>query len=155
MAKEIERKFLVDLNKLGDLGSGVAIKQGYIPTADKTVVRVRLAGQAAYLTLKGKNRGLVRSEFEYEIPASDAEEIISELCRGPIIDKTRYVIEYSGHTWEIDIFHGENDGLVVAEIELQSEEELFDRPNWVTLEVSDDSKYYNSSLLENPFSKWR
>ncbi|ABM03678.1 adenylate cyclase [Psychromonas ingrahamii 37] len=155
MAKEIERKFLLDLTKLGSLDSGTLIRQGYITTIDKTVVRTRLAGDRAYLTLKGKNKGVTRTEFEYEIPVNDAQEIISELCNGPVVEKTRYLIVYSGHTWEVDIFHGDNDGLVVAEIELESEQETFELPHWITTEVSGDPKYYNSSLLDNPFKHWK
>jgi adenylate cyclase len=154
MAKEIERKFLIDLEKIGSLEDGTAIRQGYIATADKTVVRVRLAGGRAYLTLKGENVGVTRTEFEYEIPADDAQEIITVLCNGPVVEKTRYLIVNAGHTWEVDIFHGDNDGLVVAEIELASEDEVFELPHWVTKEVSGDINYYNSSLLENPFKNW-
>jgi len=154
MAKEIERKFLIDLEKIGSLEDGTAIRQGYIATADKTVVRVRLAGERAYLTLKGENVGVTRTEFEYEIPADDAQEIITVLCNGPVVEKTRYLIVNAGHTWEVDIFHGDNDGLVVAEIELSSEDEVFELPHWVTKEVSGDINYYNSSLLGNPFKNW-
>ena len=154
MAKEIERKFLIDLEKIGSLEDGTAIRQGYIATADKTVVRVRLAGERAYLTLKGENVGVTRTEFEYEIPADDAQEIITVLCNGPVVEKTRYLIVNAGHTWEVDIFHGDNDGLVVAEIELSSEDEAFELPHWATKEVSGDVSYYNSSLLENPFKNW-
>ncbi|WP_444995249.1 CYTH domain-containing protein [Aliikangiella sp. IMCC44359] len=155
MAKEIERKFLVDLNKIGALEGGVTIKQGYISTSDKSVVRLRLIGQKAYLTLKGENQGISRSEFEYEIPVEDAHKIISELCSEGVVEKTRYLIQHANHTWEVDIFHGDNDGLIVAEIELRSEDEYFEKPSWVTAEVSDDAKYYNSSLLDNPFSNWK
>lgn len=154
MAKEIERKFLLDLEKLGPLEGGTVIKQGYIVTVDKTVVRARVAGGTAYLTLKGKNKGVTRSEFEYEIPVADAEAIITELCNGPVVEKTRYLVVHSGHTWEVDVFHGDNEGLVIAEIELQREDESFDLPDWVTTEVSGDAKYYNSNLLENPYKYW-
>jgi adenylate cyclase len=154
MAKEIERKFLIDLAILGPMEGGASIKQGYISTSDKTVVRVRVVSAEAYLTLKGENIGLTRTEFEYPIPVSDANEIISELCNGPIIEKTRYLLKYSKHTWEVDIFHGENHGLVIAEIELTSENEEFDLPPWLGEEVSDDIKYFNSNLLENPFKNW-
>lgn len=154
MAKEIERKFLINMAAIGILENGTAIKQGYISTMDKTVVRARVAGNKAYLTLKGKNKQLTRSEFEYEIPVNDAEQIISELCNGPVIEKTRYLCVYEGHTWEIDIFHGNNDGLIVAEIELESEDEAFEKPSWVTVEVSGDAKYYNSSLLDHPYKNW-
>lgn len=155
MAKEIERKFLIDLERIGSLEGGTMIKQGYIATADKTAVRARIAGAKAYLTLKGENKGVTRAEFEYDIPVEDAEEIIRELCRGPIIEKTRYLVVNFGHTWEVDIFHGDNEGLIVAEIELGSETEKFELPLWVTKEVSGDEKYYNSNLLDHPFKHWR
>ncbi len=154
MAKEIERKFLIDLDKLGTLENGTFIKQAYIATPDKTTVRLRLKGEDAYLTLKGANKGISRTEFEYAIPPEDAKAIMAELCTGPAIEKTRYLIEQGVHTWEVDIFYGDNDGLVVAEIELSSEDESFDKPDWVLEEVSGDPKYYNSSLLNNPFNKW-
>ncbi len=155
MAKEIERKFLINQDVLGALDNGTSIKQGYISTKDKTVVRVRVSGNQAYLTLKGEATGVTRSEFEYEIPVTDAEQIIEELCNGPVVEKTRYLVTHCDHTWEVDIFHGENDGLVIAEIELGSEEEAFEIPDWVTREVSGEAKYYNSSLLANPFKNWR
>ena len=154
MAKEIERKFLINMAAIGILENGTAIKQGYISTTDKTVVRARVAGNKAYLTLKGENKQLTRSEFEYEIAVNDAEQIISELCNGPIVEKTRYLRVYAGHIWEIDIFHGDNNGLVVAEIELKSENETFEKPSWITVEVSDDARYYNSSLLDHPYKNW-
>lgn len=154
MGKEIERKFLIDISALGKLDSGADIKQGYISTTDNTVVRVRITGKAAYLTLKGENTGTTRLEFEYEIPIKDANEIIEALCTGPIIDKTRYLVAHAGHTWEIDIFHGDNDGLIVAEVEMESETEFVEMPSWVTEEVSGQAKYYNSSLLDNPFKSW-
>jgi adenylate cyclase len=155
MAKEIERKFLINQDALGALDNGTSIKQGYISTKDKTVVRVRVSGNQAYLTLKGEITGVTRSEFEYEIPVTDAEQIITELCNGPVVEKTRYLVTHCDHTWEVDIFHGENDGLVIAEIELGSEREIFEIPDWVISEVSGETKYYNSSLLANPFKSWR
>ena len=97
---------------------------------------------------------MTRSEFEYSIPVDDANQMIAELCSGPIIDKTRYVIEHNQHTWELDIFYGDNEGLIVAEIELESETESFDEPEWVAEEVSGDAKYYNSSLIHSPFKSW-
>ena len=154
MAKEIERKFLIDISGIESIGSGSRIKQGYISTTDNTAVRIRVSGAVAYLTLKGENQGATRSEFEYEIPIEDANEIIKELCSGPVIDKTRYLVEYGSHTWEIDVFHGDNDGLIVAEVELESETEEVDLPKWVINEVTGEVKYYNSSLLNNPFNKW-
>ena len=154
MAKEIERKFLIDISGIESIGSGSRIKQGYISTTDNTAVRIRVSGAVAYLTLKGENQGATRPEFEYEIPIKDANEIIKELCSGPVIDKTRYLVEYGSHTWEIDVFHGDNDGLIVAEVELESETEEVDLPKWVINEVTGEVKYYNSSLLVNPFNKW-
>jgi len=154
MAKEIERKFLIDISGVESIGSGSRIKQGYISTTDNTAVRIRVSGAVAYLTLKGENQGVTRSEFEYEIPIEDANEIIKELCSGPVIDKTRYLVEYGSHTWEIDVFHGDNDGLIVAEVELESETEEVDLPKWVINEVTGEVKYYNTSLWDNPFNKW-
>lgn len=154
MAKEIERKFLIDISGIESLGSGSRIKQGYISTTNNTAVRVRVKGAIAYLTLKGENKGATRSEFEYEIPLEDANEIIEELCSGPIIDKTRYLVVHGAHTWEIDVFHGENDGLIVAEVELERETEAVDLPKWVINEVTGQVKYYNISLLDNPFNQW-
>lgn len=153
MAKEIERKFLVDSSKLPTLTKGHIMKQGYVPTQGITV-RARISDDEAFLTLKGRATGLTRSEFEYPIPVEDAQQILNELCAHPLIEKTRYLIPYGEHTWELDIFEGENKGLVVAEIELESENEVFDLPTWVTQEVSHDTKYRNSNLIENPFTNW-
>lgn len=154
MGQEIERKFLIDLAKLGVLEHGQSIRQGYVKTGDKTVVRARVKGGEGFITLKGENRGATRTEFEYPIPVEEATAIINELCSGPAIDKTRYVVENGRHTWEIDIFHGENEGLVVAEVELEAETEIVEMPSWVTKEVTGDVRYYNSNLLEHPFSHW-
>lgn len=155
MAKEIERKFLVDIHRMAPLVNGQHIQQGYLPMANNSVVRVRILGESAYLTLKGQTHGFSRSEFEYAIPVADAQEMIAELCEGPIVDKTRYNILHEQHTWEVDIFHGDNEGLIVAEIELSDEKEKFTRPEWVMEEVTGDVKYYNSNLLKHPFSQWR
>ncbi len=154
MPKEIERKFLIDLNLLVLPSSGKIIKQGYIQTISKTVVRVRRYGQKAFLTLKGENSGASRSEFEYEIPVAEAETILIELCQKPFIAKTRYCINVGKHIWEIDVFSGENEGLILAEIELSSETEAFEIPNWAIKEVTDDSRYYNSNLVNFPFQSW-
>ncbi|MCI5140499.1 MAG: CYTH domain-containing protein [Candidatus Electrothrix sp. ATG1] len=154
MAKEIERKFLIDISQLGDLKSGVEIKQGYISTTDNTAVRIRLLGDKAFLTLKGENTGATRSEFEYAIPIKDANEMLAEFCSGPIIEKTRYFVVHCDHTWEVDIFHGDNDGLVVAEVEMHSEDENVNIPTWVVKEVTGDPKYYNSNLMKKPFKDW-
>jgi adenylate cyclase len=154
MAKEIERKFLVDVNFIQGLKEGKRISQGYIDTTDNTVVRARIMGNLAFLTLKGEVKGYTCSEFEYQIPLEDAEKIISELCIGKTIDKTRYQVNHGMHLWEIDVFHGENQGLVVAEIELQSESEEIELPVWVKSEVTGQPKYFNAVLLNEPFSKW-
>ena len=118
MGQEIERKFLVAASRLGDLVDGESIQQGYIATAGAATVRLRIAGGQGWLTLKGPTRGTVRSEFEYPVPAADAGQMIAELCDGPLIAKTRYRREYRGHTWEIDVFEGDNAGLIVAEVAL-------------------------------------
>ena len=154
MAKEIERKFLIDMNIIGELNDGKRISQGYISTSDKTVVRARIKGSEGFLTLKGQVKSFTCSEFEYQIPLIDAEKIIDELCDGGIVDKTRYDIFHKGHTWEVDVFHGHNQGLVVAEVEVQSESEHVDLPEWILEEVTGDVKYFNVSLLSNPYSTW-
>jgi len=157
MPKEIERKFLVDLNEVELPPHGRAIKQGYFPIADhvRTVVRVRVSDDKAFLTIKGANVGAVRPEYEYPIPRTDALEMLNDLCQKPFIEKTRYGIQVGTHVWEVDIFQGENEGLVLAEVELAHESEQFDLPDWVRKEVTDDSRYYNANLLGNPFSNWR
>ena len=154
MAQEIERKFLVDFNKLPPLPAGEAIKQAYIDTNSHTVVRVRLIGDEAFLTLKGANRGNVRSEFEYSVPVDDAKAIVAELCDGPSVEKTRYLLPHAGHIWELDIFEGDNQGLVVAEVEMATEHEAVQLPSWVTQEVSGQPRYYNVSLLKKPYCQW-
>ncbi len=154
MAQEIERKFLVNMDKVDLPAQGLTICQGYIKTADKTTVRIRIMGDKAFLTLKGETKGISRSEFEYEIPVSDARQMLNELCTGPVVDKTRYLISYKSHLWELDIFAGDNQGLVVAEVELDSEDEQPELPGWVTEEVTGDKRYYNSNLLTHPFKNW-
>lgn len=154
MATEIERKFLIDPKKLPPLPQPMIIKQGYIP-ADKVTVRVRLADEKAFLTLKGKAVKLSRSEFEYPIPYDDAVAMISELCAPPLIEKKRYRLSYEGHVWEVDIFEGENRGLFMAEVELEAEDEAVVLPPWVTKEVSHDRRYSNANLRIHPFSEFR
>ncbi len=155
MAQEIERKFLVDREKIELPAHGLVIRQGYVPTASKTAVRVRIKGECAYLTLKGESRGAVRAEFEYSIPLEDAIQMLDQFCEGPMIDKTRYEIHIGDHMWEVDLFTGENEGLMVAEIELATEDELFEQPEWVVKEVTDDPRYYNANLIQNPYCSWR
>jgi adenylate cyclase len=153
MAKEIERKFLVDTSKLPTLPKGHIMKQGYVPTQGITV-RARISDDQAFLTLKGRATGLSRSEFEYPIPVEDAQQILDELCVHPLIEKTRYMIPYEDHIWELDIFESDNKGLIVAEIELGSEDESFVKPEWITEEVSYDRRYRNASLINHPFCNW-
>lgn len=151
---EIERKFLVT-----DLGwkrhsQGRRYRQAYLSTDSQRVVRVRVVDDDAWLTIKGQTSGISRLEFEYAIPVKDAEVMLQSLCHQPIIDKTRYLFKHGDHTWEIDEFHGANEGLVVAEIELDSEDEHFERPGWLGKEVSGDSRYFNSSLVAHPYREW-
>ncbi len=154
MATETERKFLVktELMKLPSLQQGIPILQGYLHSQEDRSIRVRLAGQKAFLTIKGKSSGLSRPEFEYEIPVSDAREMM-QLCSGKV-EKTRYKIPMEGFCWEVDVFAGMNEGLVLAEIELESEDQVFPRPEWLGKEVSFDSRYQNACLAKNPFMLW-
>ncbi|PCK07478.1 MAG: adenylate cyclase [Alteromonadaceae bacterium] len=154
MGQEIERKFLIDRDKLGELSGGTRICQGYINTQDETAVRIRIKGEKAFLTIKGKNVGPVRAEFEYAIPMDDAQNMLESFCSGGTIDKTRYEVAYKGHTWEVDIFYGANQGLVFAEVELEDEHEEVIMPAWVTTEVTEDPRYYNVNLLSYPFCDW-
>ncbi len=153
MAKEIERKFLV----AGDgwrSRQGRRYRQAYLSTDKERTVRVRVVDESAWLTIKGLTRGVTRSEFEYPIPLADAETLLEDLCLQPVIDKTRYLVPVGQHTWEVDEFHGVNEGLVVAEIELASEDEAFEKPDWLGEEVSGDSRYFNANLITHPFSQW-
>lgn len=152
---EIERKFLVKSPEYKKLGRGIYIRQGFLSTAKDRVVRIRIIGHQAYLTIKGINKGATRSEFEYEIPGEDAEFMMNELCEKPIIEKYRYRIKAADLIWEVDEFKGLNEGLVVAEIELLSEDQQFDIPDWIGQEVTNDPRYYNSNLIRNPFSNWK
>jgi CYTH domain-containing protein len=153
--KEIERKFLVKDNSWMNSPNSNTFycKQGYI-YHPKGIVRVRIIGDKGYLTLKGKTTGISRDEFEYEIPKEDAEFVLNTIFAESIIEKTRHVIEYEGFTWEVDVFRGDNKGLVVAEVELESEDIMPPLPDWVGEEVSTDSKYYNSNLVKNPYNTW-
>jgi adenylate cyclase len=150
MATEIERKFLFNPAKLPPLPEPFVIKQGYIP-AEGATVRVRTMNGKAFLTLKGKAMRLTRSEFEYEIPLEDALEMLTELCAPPLIEKRRYKLRCEGHLWEIDFFEGENEGLFLAEVELEREDETVDIPVWVTEEVTHDKRYYNANLRHHPY----
>lgn len=152
MAIEIERKFLVQ----GDAwraAPAVFYSQGYLNRNKARTVRVRIAGDEAFLTIKGQSVGASRAEFEYAIPVADARELLA-LCEQPLIEKYRRKIAYGGFIWEVDEFLGENLGLVVAEIELPAEDTLFTRPDWIGEEVTSDARYFNSNLAKHPFSQW-
>jgi adenylate cyclase len=155
MAVEIERKYLIDLEKVGILENGNRIKQGYITTNKNAVIRVRIKNDKGYLTIKSSNIGASRLEFEYEIPLVEANEMLDKLCQKPIIDKDRYIIDLHNHIWEIDIFHGDNEGLVIAEVELKDENEHIILPLWIKEEVTGDIKYYNSNLMTYPYNQWK
>ena len=154
MGVEIERKFLVLDERWRTLGVGVSMRQGYLSSHPERVVRVRIEGAAAMLTIKGRSVGASRGEWEYPIPLADAEQLLASLCEQPLIEKKRYRIEHEGMLWEIDEFFGANAGLVVAEIELEAEDQPFSRPDWLGAEVTDDARYFNANLISHPFSEW-
>jgi adenylate cyclase len=155
MPSEIEHKYLVRREAWKPSTAGVLYRQGYLSSAKERAVRVRIAGDKAFLTVKGLTTGLTRLEFEYPIPITDAAIMLDELCEQPLIEKTRYCEEYQGHRWEIDEFHGENAGLIIAEIEVSNAAERFAVPPWAAAEVSDDSRYFNSNLGLNPYKNWK
>ncbi len=155
MPSEIERKYLVRKEAWQPSAPGVLYRQGYLSSAEQRVVRVRIAGERAFLTVKGPASGLTRLEFEYSIPLDDAAIMLERLCEHPLIEKTRYCEEFAGHRWEIDEFHGDNVGLLIAEIELASETEQFAVPPWATIDVSHDPRYLNSNLWLNPYKNWK
>lgn len=155
MATEIERKFLVRNNAWKEFAQGISCRQGYLAADKERTVRVRVAGSKGFLTIKGLTSGTARAEFEYEIPVGEAEIILSTLCRKPLIEKIRYCVEYAGLVWEIDEFIGENAGLIIAEVELESEDQKVDLPDWAGAEVSDDPRYFNANLIDNPFKNWQ
>lgn len=154
MGVEIERKFLVRGDAWKALAEPVFFRQGYLSSHKERTVRVRIEGDRAVMTIKGKNVGATRGEWEYPIPMQDAVELLDGLCEQPLIEKYRRKIAIGGHVWEVDEFLGANAGLVVAEIELGSENEAFDQPEWVAAEVTDDARYYNSNLIRHPFLNW-
>ena len=151
---EIERKYLVDTNMWSPSEVGVDIQQGYLSLDIDRTVRVRIYGEDAFITVKGITTGIAREEYEYPIPLEDAKRMLATLCLPGVIRKTRYVEIYYDKTWEIDVFDGDNKGLVVAEIELDSSAEEFELPPFLGDEVSDDPRYFNSSLIKSPFIKW-
>ena len=154
MAIEIERKFLIKHIPLNLVKYSHHIKQGYIVNDSQKVIRVRKKANQYYLTIKGNTIGISRSEFEYAIPKNDAENLFDQFCLLGTIEKTRHYVANKNHLWEIDEFHGRNDGLIVAEIELDSEDEVFEIPNWVDQEVTSEKKYYNMNLLKNSYITW-
>jgi adenylate cyclase len=152
---EIERKFRL----LGDGWRGqvlrkTLLRQGYIANTQRASVRVRLAGETGWLSVKAMTRGLARAEYEAAIPAADANEMLERLCEGPLIEKWRHIVIYQGSEWEIDEFLGANAGLVIAELELDAEDAVFARPSWLGIEVTHDERYYNFRLSEKPFRHW-
>jgi adenylate cyclase len=154
MSVEIERKFLVRGTAWKALGKPVAMRQGYLSAHPDRTVRVRIEGDCATLTIKGRSQGATRGEWEYPIPLADAEDLLDGLCERPLIEKARTRIQHAGMVWEVDEFFGDNLGLVVAEIELATEDQAFEKPDWVGEEVTQDTRYFNSSLMKQPFKSW-
>jgi len=153
MALEIERKFLLKEGAWRN-EEGTKYRQGYLSIAKERTVRVRIIDNKGYLTVKGISRGVVRVEYEYEIPRAEAEAMLDDLCEKPLIEKMRCKIEFKGIVWEVDEFFGENKGLLVAEVELESEDQSFVKPEWIGEEVTSDPKYFNANLIHHPYSKW-
>jgi adenylate cyclase len=154
MGIEIERKFLVLGQDWRSMGKKVFLRQGYLSSNPDRTVRIRVEGETGQITIKGKTLGATRQEWEYPIPLADANILLDTLCEQPMIEKFRYRIAYEGMIWEVDEFLGENAGLVVAEIELTDENQAFIKPSWIGEEVTSDPRYFNSSLLRHPFSRW-
>ena len=154
MAIEIERKFLIKEKPFSIAKRSLKINQGYIINEKSKVIRVREKGDDYFLTIKGNNIGISRLEYDFPISKEDAKELIFHFCKTTLIEKTRHYIEHKGHTWEVDEFHGKNNGLIVAEIELESEDEKFEIPDWVGEEVTQDNRYYNMNLAIHPFTSW-
>ena len=154
MGTEIERKFLMKNDSWRSLAKGTKYRQGYLNSTKERVVRVRTIDDKGFLTIKGITTGATRVEYEYEIPDVEATAMLDELCEKPLIEKNRYKIALGGFTWEVDEFFGENQGLIVAEVELESEDQTFEKPDWIGQEVTGDPKYFNSNLIQNPYLKW-
>ncbi|MGD9949433.1 MAG: CYTH domain-containing protein [Desulfobulbus sp.] len=154
MAKEVERKFLLANDQWRGLGTGVQYRQGYLHADPTCTVRVRIAGAEGYLTIKGATVGIGRNEYEYTIPLEEAKAMLDELCPQPQIEKIRYTISFEGFLWEVDEFLGVNQGLIMAEIELEYEEQPFTKPDWIGEEVTGDKRYYNASLCTEPYTQW-
>ncbi len=155
MGAEIERKFLVKTERWRDaVERSLPMRQGYLVGGKHASVRVRVSGDQAWLNIKGATLGVSRREYEYPIPVAEARELLDHLCERPLIEKVRHEITVGDHLWEVDEFSGDNAGLIVAEVELASEEEAFRMPDWAGQEVSDDPRYYNVSLVKHPYSEW-
>lgn len=155
MAIEIERKFLLkNSDWRNQTSKEIEIKQGYLNSNKNRTVRIRVKGNIGLMTVKGKTINASRKEFEYQVPLEDAKEML-QLCEQPIIEKIRFEIQHNQKVWEIDEFIGINEGLIIAEIELDDEDEMFELPSWIGAEVTLDPKYYNSNLVENPYSQWK
>lgn len=155
MGIEIERKFLLrneDWRLQAD--TGTAYQQGYLLGSGKASVRVRIEGTRAFLNIKSATLGVRRSEYEYPLPVEEARELLSHLCEQPLVEKTRYIVMQGDLKWEIDEFSGDNRGLIVAEVELESESQRIELPSWCGAEVSDDPRYYNVNLVRHPYSSW-
>ena len=154
MGIEIERKFLLKDDSWRSLSSGRIYYQGYLSTTKEHIVRVRIIGNKGFLTIKRFISRRLRMEFEYEIPFEDAREMLDEVCEKPLIEKKRYRIEHQGMVWEIDEFLGANQGLILAEVELEQENQFVEKPEWIGAEVTEDPRYLNINLVKHPFSKW-
>ena len=154
MGVEIERKYLVVGDSWRSLGTGVAYRQGYLASGHNRTVRIRTAGEVGYITIKGASQGIARAEYEYAIPFKDATEMLNTLCDRPLIEKTRYRIGIRDLLWEVDEFTGENQGLIMAEVELSDADQMIQLPEWIGQEVSHDPRYYNSNLAKHPYTQW-
>ncbi len=154
MGFEIERKFLLKGEQWRRFGKGVHYRQGYLSRAKERIVRVRSFNKKGFLTIKGVTIGATRVEYEYEIPIHECNAMLDNLVEKPIIEKIRYKVDYKGFTWEIDEFLGENQGLIVAEVELESEDQSVEIPEWIGREVTQDPRYFNSNLIDHPYTKW-
>ncbi len=154
MGKEIERKYLVHNIDFLQGRKGEKLVQAYLANTDRCVVRVRIKTESAYLTIKSNVSGMTRDEYEYPIPVKEAASMIASFGIQPTISKTRYIVPYAGNQWEVDVFDGDNQGLVVAEIELRSESQAFSLPEWVAEEVTADRRYYNAALVSDPYVTW-
>lgn len=154
MGIEIERKFLLKNDDWRDLAEGVYYRQAYLNSTRERTVRVRIINDKGFLTIKGVADGATRLEFEYEIPKDECNIMLDDLAEKPVIEKNRYKVDYKGFVWEIDEFFGENRGLIVAELELESEDQKFEIPEWIGKEVTGDPRYFNSNLIHHPYTKW-